>query len=88
MRDTTRKQKFLIKDKTELNHNKHELSLTCYSHFYIIMIIWTVRTMNSSLQGLLSALEKPKSNPVDQVSFYSDKVNENQTISEHDERGQ
>ena len=52
------------------------------------MIIWTVRTMNSSLQGLLSALEKPKSNPVDQVSFYSDKVNENQTISEHDERGQ
>ena len=88
MRDTTRKYKFLIKDKTELNHNKHELSLTCYSHFYIIMIIWTVRTMNSSLQGLLSALEKPKSNPVDQVSFYSDKVNENQTISEHDERRQ
>ena len=44
--------------------------------------------MNSSLQGLLSALEKPKSNPVDQVSFYSDKVNENQTISEHDERRQ
>ena len=39
MRDTTRKQKFLIKDKTELNHNKHELSLICYSHFYIIMII-------------------------------------------------
>ena len=44
--------------------------------------------MNSSLQGLLSALEKPKSKPVDQVSFYSDKVNENQTISEHDERRQ
>ena len=88
MRNTTRKYKFLIKDKTELNHSKHELSLTCYSHFYIIIIIWTVRTMNSSLQGLLSALEKPKSNPVDQVSFYSDKVNENQTISEHDERRQ
>ena len=44
--------------------------------------------MNSSLQGLLSALKKPKSNPVDQVSFYADKVNENQTISEHDERRQ
>ena len=34
------------------------------------------------------ALEKPKSHPVDQVLFYSDKVNENQTISEHDERRQ
>ena len=44
--------------------------------------------MNSNLQGLLSALEKPKSNPVEQVSFYSDNVNENQTISEHDERRQ
>ena len=44
--------------------------------------------MNSSLQGLLSALEKPKSNPVDKVSFYSDKVNENQAISEHNERRQ
>ena len=45
-------------------------------------------TMNSNLQGLLGALEKPKSNPADQISFYSDKVNENQTISEHDERRQ
>ena len=44
--------------------------------------------MNSSLQGLLCALEKPKSNPVGKVSFHSDKVNENQTISEHDERRQ
>ena len=44
--------------------------------------------MNSGLQGLLSALEKLKSHPVDQVLFYSDKVNENQTISEHDERRQ
>ena len=44
--------------------------------------------MNSSLQGLLSALGKPKFHPVDQVLFYSDKVNENQTISEHDKRRQ
>ena len=27
--------------------------------------------MNSGLQGLLNALEKPKSHPVDQVLFYS-----------------
>ena len=43
-------------------------------------------TMNSDLQGLLSALEKPKSNPVEQVSFHSDKVNKNENISEQDER--
>ena len=42
MQDTTTKYKFLIKDKTELNHNKHELSLISYSHLYIIMIIQTV----------------------------------------------
>ena len=89
MRNTTRKYKFLIKDKTELNHNKHELSLICYSHLYIIMIIINIdSTMNSSLQGLLSALGKPKFHPVDQVLFYSDNVNENQTISEHDKRRQ
>ena len=62
------------------------LSLICYSHLYIIMIIHSDSTINSSLQGLLSALGKPKSNPVQQVSFYSDKVNKNDTISEHDER--
>ena len=38
--------------------------------------------MNINLQGLLGALEKPKSNPVD----YCDKVNENEIISEHDKR--
>ena len=42
--------------------------------------------MNSDLQGLLSALEKPKSNPVEQLPFHSDKVNKNENISEHDER--
>ena len=42
--------------------------------------------MNSGLQGLLSALEKPKSNPVGQVLFHSDNVNERETISEHNER--
>ena len=42
--------------------------------------------MNINLQGLLSALEKPKSNPVGQVSFHSDKVNKNEDNSEHDER--
>ena len=80
-------QKKLTKDKTELNHiNIHVLSLICYSHLYIIMIIHSDSTINSGLQGLLSALGKPKSNPVEQVSFYSDKVNKNDTISEHDER--
>ena len=62
------------------------LSLICYSHLYIIMIIHSDSTINSGLQGLLSALGKPKSNPVQQVSFYSDKENKNDTISEHDER--
>ena len=57
-----------------------------YPSLYIIMIIHSDSTINSSLQGLLSALGKPKSNPVQQVSFYSDKVNKNDTISEHDER--
>ena len=42
--------------------------------------------MNSGLQGLLNALEKPKSNPVEQVLFHSDKVNKSETISEHNER--
>ena len=42
--------------------------------------------MNINLQGLLSALEKPKSNPVGKVSFHSDKVNENEIISEHEKR--
>ena len=42
--------------------------------------------MNINLQGPLSALEKPKSNPVGKVSFHSDKVNENEIISEHDKR--
>ena len=42
--------------------------------------------MNSNLQGLLSALEKPKSNPVGKVSFHSDKVNENEIISEYDKK--
>ena len=42
--------------------------------------------MNINLQGLLGALEKPKSNPVGKVSFHSDKVNENEIISEHDKR--
>ena len=73
-------QKKLTKDKTELNHNIHVLSLICYSHFYIIMIIQSDSTINSGLKGLLSALGKPKSNPVEQVSFYSDKVNKNDTI--------
>ena len=36
------------------------------------MIIQSDSTINSGLQGLLSALGKPKSNPVQQVSFYSD----------------
>ena len=68
-------QKKLTKDKTELNHiNIHVLSLICYSHLYIIMIIHSDSTINSGLQGLLSALGKPKSNPVEQVSFYSDKL--------------
>ena len=79
-------QKKLTKDKTELNHNIHVLSLICYSHLYIVMIIHSDITINSGLQGLLSALGKPKSNPVEQVSVYSDKVNKNDTISEHDER--
>ena len=80
-------QKKLTKDKTELNHiNIHVLSLICYSHLYIIMIIHSDSTINSSLQGLLSALGKPKSNPVEHVLFYSGKVNKNDTISEHDER--
>ena len=42
--------------------------------------------MNSNLQGLLSALEKPKSNPVWKVSFHSDKVNESEIISEYDKK--
>ena len=42
--------------------------------------------MNINLKGLLGALEKPKSNPVGKVSFHSDKVNENEIISEHDKR--
>ena len=42
--------------------------------------------MNINLQGLLGALEKAKSNPVGKVSFHSDKVNENEIISEHDKR--
>ena len=42
--------------------------------------------MNSHLQDLLCALEKPKSNPVGKVSFHSDEVNENEIISEHDKR--
>ena len=68
-------QKKLTKDKTELNHiNIHVLSLICYSHLYIIMIIHSDSTINSSLQGLLTALRKPKSNPVEHVLFYSDKV--------------
>ena len=84
---TSRKKK-LIKDKTELNHNIQYdvLSLICYGHLYIIMIIHLDSTINNGLQGLLSALGKPKSNPVQQVLFYSGKVNKNDTISEHDER--
>ena len=42
--------------------------------------------MNINLQGLLGTLEKPKSNPVGKVSFHSDKVNENEIISQHDKR--
>ena len=44
------------------------------------MIIQSDSTINSGLQGLLSALGKPKSNPVEHVLFYSGKVNKNDTI--------
>ena len=40
------------------------------------MIIHSDSTINSGLQGLLSALGKPKSNPVEQVSFHSEIVKE------------
>ena len=57
-----------------------------FSLYAVIKYIQKKSTMNSDQQGLLSALEKPKSNPVEQVSFHSDKVNKNENISEQDER--
>ena len=57
-----------------------------FSLYAVIKYIQKKSTMNSDQQGLLSALEKPKSNPVEQVLFHSDKVNKNENISEQDER--
>ena len=85
LKTSRKKNELRIKLKWTTTYND-VLSLICYSHLYIIMIIHSDSTINSSLQGLLSTLGKPKSNPVQQVSFYSDKVNKNDTISEHDER--
>ena len=75
-----------IKDKTELNHNIQWCPLINLLQSFIYNYDNIHSTINSGLQGLLSALGKPKSNPVEQVSFSSDKVNKNDTISEHDER--
>ena len=57
-----------------------------FSLYAVIKYIQKKSTMNSDQQGLLSALEKPKSNLVEQVTFHSDKVNKNENISEQDER--
>ena len=82
---TSRKKK-LTKDKTELNHNIQWCPLINLLQSFIHNYDNTDSTINSSLQGRLSALGKPKSNPVQQVSFYSGKVNKNGTISEHDKK--
>ena len=79
-------EKKLTKDKTELNHNIQWCPLINLLQSFIHNYDNTDSTINSSLQGRLSALGKPKSNPVQQVSFYSGKVNKNGTISEHDKK--
>ena len=70
-----------------MNHNICVLSLIIFLLNAVIKYIQKYKQYHEQRPiRLLSALEKPKSNPEEQVSFHSDKVNKNETISERDER--